>query len=229
VKDLPGANKEISSLKNKYQGKYFDKFDASEKNWKKEAPKYGILHFAMHGLLDENEPEFSSLVFSEDGNKEEDNFLYAYEIKESKLNASLAVLSACETGAGKYQSGEGVVSLGRGFMYAGVPSVVMTLWKLNDQSATELIADFYANLQAGQQKDIALRSAKIKYLEKSNGMSAHPALWACFIQLGDYSVIEIEKAGKFNYYLISGIILLALTILFVYFRRKNKSATAPQS
>ena len=229
VKDLPGASKEISMLKNNYKGKYFDEFDASEKNWKNEASNYGILHFAMHGLLDENEPEFSSLVFSEDGNKEEDNFLYAYEIKELNLNASLAVLSACETGAGMYQGGEGVVSLGRGFMYAGVPSVVMTLWKLNDQSASDLIADFYANLQDGQQKDQALRNAKIKYLEKSNGMAAHPALWACFIQLGDYSVIKIEKVGNFNYYLIPGIILLALTILFVYFRRKNKSASAPQT
>jgi CHAT domain-containing protein len=226
AKDLPGAEKEILALKNEYQGKYYDKFDASEKNWKKEAKDYGILHFAMHGLLDENEPEFSSLMFSDNGDKEEDNFLYAYEIKESKLNASLAVLSACETGAGKYQRGEGVVSLGRGFMYAGVPSVVMTLWKLNDQSATELISDFYANLQAGQQKDIALRNAKIKYLEKSNGMSAHPALWACFIQLGDYSPIILAQKSYFNYLIISAVIGSVIVLLLFFYRRKNKKAIA---
>jgi CHAT domain-containing protein len=223
VKDLPGASKEISMLKNNYKGKYFDEFDASEKNWKNEASNYGILHFAMHGLLDENEPEFSSLVFSEDGNKEEDNFLYAYEIKELNLNASLAVLSACETGAGMYQGGEGVVSLGRGFMYAGVPSIVMTLWKLNDQSASDLIADFYANLQDGQQKDQALRNAKIKYLEKSNGMAAHPALWACFIQLGDYSAIKIDKIGNFNYLIYVGLFLSAIGVLYFYFRRRKNS------
>ncbi len=226
AKDLPGAEKEILALKNEYQGKYYDKFEASEKNWKKEAKDYGILHFAMHGLLDENEPEFSSLMFSDNGDKEEDNFLCAYEIKESKLNASLAVLSACETGAGKYQRGEGVVSLGRGFMYAGVPSVVMTLWKLNDQSATELISDFYANLQAGQQKDKALRNAKIKYLEKSNGMSAHPALWACFIQLGDYSPIFLAQKSYFNYLIISAVIGSVIVLLLFFYRRKNKKATA---
>ncbi len=227
IGELPGAEKELKMLKNRYKGFYPSKMIASEKTWKENAHEYGILHFAMHGLIDEKEPEFSSLVFTEDGNKEEDNFLYAYEIKHSKLNASLVVLSACETGAGKYQRGEGVLSIGRGFMYAGVPSIVMTLWKLNDQSASELIGNFYTNLEAGQQKDKALQEAKIKYLETSNDMAAHPALWACFIQLGDYSAIKIEKVGNFNYYLIAGIILLALTILFVYFRRKNKSAFAP--
>jgi CHAT domain-containing protein len=222
IGELPGANKEIKTLKNKYKGFYPKKMNASEKAWKKNASKYGILHFAMHGLIDEKEPEYSSLVFAEDGNKEEDNFLYAYEIKQTKLNASMVVLSACETGAGKYQRGEGVLSLGRGFMYAGVPSVVMTLWKLNDQSASEVIGNFYKNLAQGQQKDKALQQAKIKYLETSNNIAAHPALWACFIQLGDYSAIKIEKVDYFNYLIISAVLGSVLALLIFFYRRMLK-------
>ena len=228
IKELPGADKEIRLLKSKYKGLYPTKMNASEKAWKKNAPDYGILHFAMHGLIDEKDPEYSSLVFSENGDKEEDNFLYAYEIKQSKLNASMVVLSACETGAGKYQRGEGVLSIGRGFMYAGVPAVVMTLWKLNDQSASELIENFYTNLEAGQQKDKALQQAKIKYLETSNNMAAHPALWACFVQLGDYSAIKIEKVDYFNYVIISVVIgsVLAFVILFYYLMLKKRKPVA---
>jgi CHAT domain-containing protein len=223
ITELPGAKLEIKLLKNSYKGFYPTKMNASERVWKKNAADYGIVHFAMHGLIDESEPEFSSLVFAEDGDAQEDNFLYAYEIKQSKLNASLVVLSACETGAGKYQRGEGVMSIGRGFMYAGVPSVVMTLWKLNDQSAAELIGNFYKNLANGMQKDKALQQAKLQYLEASNNNTAHPALWACFMQLGDYSAIKIEKINYFNYLVLAGLLLAALGVLFFYLRKRKYS------
>ena len=219
ITELPGAEKEIKLLKNNYKGFYPTKINASERVWKKNAADYGIVHFAMHGLIDENEPEFSSLVFAEDGDAQEDNFLYAYEIKQSKLNASLVVLSACETGVGKYQRGEGVMSIGRGFMYAGVPSVVMTLWKLNDQSAAELIGNFYKNLANGMQKDKALQQAKLQYLEASNNNTAHPALWGCLMQLGDYSAIKIEKVNYFNYLIISLVLGSVLALLIFFYRR----------
>ena len=219
ITELPGAEKEIKLLKNSYKGFYPTKMNASERVWKKNSADYGIVHFAMHGLIDENEPEFSSLVFAEDGDAQEDNFLYAYEIKQSKLNASLVVLSACETGVGKYQRGEGVMSIGRGFMYAGVPSVVMTLWKLNDQSAAELIGNFYKNLAKGMQKDKALQQAKLQYLEASNNNTAHPALWGCLMQLGDYSVIKIEKVNYFNYLIISLVLGSVLALLIFFYRR----------
>jgi CHAT domain-containing protein/Tfp pilus assembly protein PilF len=222
--ELPGAQKEIQILKNKYKGYFPVNLNASEKTWKKYASNYGILHFAMHGLVDESAAEFSSLAFSEDGDAEEDNFLYAYEIKQSDLKASMVVLSACETGIGKYQRGEGVVSIGRGFMYAGVPSVVMTLWTLNDQSAYQLIEKFYENLASGMSKDIAMQKAKIYYLENSNETAAHPALWACFVHLGDTKPIEIEKVGSFGFVfpLLSIIIVLFLILFFIARKFKKK-------
>jgi hypothetical protein len=107
-------------------------------------------------------------------------------------------------------------------MYAGVPSILMTLWKLNDQSASDLIANFYKNLEQGQQKDIALQQAKIKYIQTSNNMAAHPAFWACFVQLGDYSAIKIEKVDYFNYLIISAVLGSVLALLFFFYRRMLK-------
>lgn len=195
--ELPGAAAEIDLLQSKYAGAFYKGLDASEKQIKEKAGNYGILHLAMHGLVDEKTPEFSSLAMTEDGTPTEDNFFYAYEIKQLNLKAGLVVLSACETGAGKYQRGEGVVSIGRGFMYAGAPSLIMTLWSLNDQSALRLIEYFYDNLAAGMEKDEALRQAKIKYLSNAEGIAAHPGLWACFVQLGNYSSIKINPKESF--------------------------------
>lgn len=191
--ELPGAAAEIDLLSQKYKGAFYKGEAAAEKDIKAKASEYGILHLAMHGLVDQGNPEFSSLAMTEDGNPKEDNFFYAYEIKQLDLKASLVVLSACETGAGKYQRGEGVVSIGRGFMYAGAPSLLMTLWSLNDQSSLNLIEHFYDNLSAGMEKDKALQQAKINYLENAVDIAGHPALWACFIQLGNYNSIEIEE------------------------------------
>ncbi|MCP4439260.1 MAG: CHAT domain-containing protein, partial [Aureispira sp.] len=191
--ELPGAESEIKWLSEQFDGQFYSKQEANEATFKQHAEEYGILHMAMHGLMDKRNPEFSSLAMTEDGAEGEDNFLYAYEIRKMNLNAALVVLSACETGIGDLQQGEGIVSLGRSFMYAGAPSLLMTLWNLNDQSGSMLIERFYKNLQAGMEKDEALREAKVDYLGKMKGIATHPALWACFVQVGDYSTITLEE------------------------------------
>jgi LPXTG-motif cell wall-anchored protein len=99
----------------------------------------------------------------------------------------------------------------------------MTLWKLNDQSAAELIGNFYKNLANGMQKDKALQQAKLQYLEASNNNTAHPALWACLMQLGDYSAIKIEKVNYFNYLVLAGLLLAALGVLFFYLKKRKYS------
>jgi CHAT domain-containing protein len=197
--DLPGALTEVALLSDSYQGLFLSGEEANEANFKKNAPKYGILHFAMHGLLNTEQSDFSGLFFSENTSCDQDNLLYSYEIKQQELNAGLVVLSACETGIGKYQRGEGVVSIGRGFMYAGSPSLLMTLWVLNDQSGAYIIQQFYQNLAEGMEKDEAIRQAKITYLKntKDNDPASHPFLWAPFVQLGDYSSIKINTKSNF--------------------------------
>lgn len=224
--ELPGAAAEIDLLSQKYRGLFNKGESAAEKDIKSKASEYGILHLAMHGLVDQNNPEFSSLAMTEDGNPKEDNFFYAYEIKQLDLKASLVVLSACETGAGKYQRGEGVVSIGRGFMYAGAPSLLMTLWSLNDQSSLNLIERFYDNLSAGMEKDEALQKAKVNYLENAVDIAAHPALWACFIQLGNYDSIQIEEKTVLssNFVWLFGGIGMILAFGFIAKRSFKKRA-----
>jgi CHAT domain-containing protein len=190
---IPGTEDEINHLKSLFNGQFYLDKAANEATFREEMQKAGIIHLAMHGVVDSKQPEYSGLVFTENLKNTEDDFLHAYEIKSMDLNAELIVLSACETGFGKYQHGEGVASLGRGFMYAGIPSMVMTLWKLHDQSSVVLIQNFYQHLSQGLAKDEALRQAKIDYLNTYDGAAAHPAFWACFIQLGDNRPIKIQK------------------------------------
>jgi CHAT domain-containing protein len=220
--DLPGAIQEVDRLNDTYESLCFWGEDANEINFTKEAPNYGILHLAMHGLVNNEYTELSGLAFAETPNCTSDNFLYAYEIKQQTLQASMVVLSACQTGIGKYQKGEGVVSIGRSFMYAGSPSLLMTLWSLNDQSGAFLVDEFYNNINLGMEKDEAIRQAKLTYLDNADGsLATHPFLWAAFVQFGDYSPITIDKKSNTLWYIGGGI--GALLLLGIGFSRKRKS------
>jgi len=210
--ELPGAAEEVNKLETLFDGNFFVGAEANESVFKKNAAQYGILHLAMHGLVDKMNPEFSGLAMTEDMSKEEDNFLYAYEIKQLRLNAGLVVLSACETGIGKYQRGEGVVSIGRGFMYAGAPALLMTLWSLNDQSGAIIVEEFYKNISKGMEKDEAIRDAKLYYLDNVGSQYTHPFMWAAFVQVGDYSSIEIATQRS---WLLYGVGFIAFFIVLL--------------
>jgi len=223
--ELPGAASEVAMLNNKYKGTFLLGKDAHELALKDQSPKHGILHLAMHGLVDKENPELSGLAMTETADCNEDNFMYSYEIKQQALQAGLVVLSACQTGIGKYQRGEGVVSIGRGFMYAGSPSLLMTLWSLNDQSGALIIEHFYKNLTEGMEKDEAIRQAKLKYLENCNNpIAAHPFLWAPFIQVGDYSTINLEQKSNTMLWLGGGLLVIFLGIAIPTFARRRKAA-----
>ncbi len=219
--ELPGAVNEVSKLEELYAGQFYIGQQANETIFKTSAPKHGILHLAMHGLVDQKDPEYSGLALTEDQSKEEDNFLYAYEIKQLGLQAGLVVLSACETGIGKYQRGEGVVSIGRGFMYAGAPSLLMTLWSLNDQSGAAIIEQFYHNLSQGMEKDEAIRQAKLFYLDNYPNEYTHPFMWAAFVQVGDYSSIKINHKKNWNYYIIGTVIFLLISFFLLILKKQK--------
>jgi CHAT domain-containing protein len=218
---IPGTVEEVNLLQEYFGGAFYNGKEANEHRFKEEAPQYGILHLAMHGIVDAENPEFSSMAFTDDGNSFEDNFLHSNEIKQLNLQANLVVLSACETGFGKYQHGEGVVSLGRSFMYAGVPSVVMTLWKINDYSSILITKLFYENLQKGLPKDEALQKAKQTYVQSALGGLSHPALWAAFVQLGDYKPINVSNKSSIIWFVGGGLVLLFL-LGGLYFVKRRK-------
>jgi len=224
VDDLPGAKAEIQQLSKAFKGLFLYGQQANETEFKKQISKeeYALIHLAMHGWVDEERPEYSNLVFSHRHDSLEDDLLHAYELNLLKIRANLVVLSACETGFGKYERGEGVVSLGRGFMYAGVPALVMTLWPINDQATAILMQDFYEGLSAGKSKSEALRQAKLNYLDAAGDISSHPFFWASFIELGDDRPIKLSRAGNWKLYLLlTALIILLLGLLARYFRPQS--------
>lgn len=142
------------------------------------------IHFAVHGIMNEEVPALSFLSLA--AHKGEDGSLNMNEIFYMNLNTDLVVLSSCQSGRGKLFKGEGVRGLARAFMNAGAPSVVVSLWNVNDQSTAILMEDFYRNLILGKDKDEALRLAQLKLMGYKGGKYQHPFYWAPFVLLGNY-------------------------------------------
>ncbi len=216
---LEGTSREIQQISHFIEGQFnFDK-NATEELFKSQADQFGILHLAMHGVLDLDNAAFNHLIFSNSSlDNSEDNLLHQYEIANMDLNAQLVVLSACETGVGKYEKGEGVYSLARSFMYSGVPSVVMSLWKVSDASTSQLMPMFYGNLKMGKTKSVALQEAKIQFLQEANIEFKHPFYWSAFVLMGDAQKLKTGDSSIW-WYGLGGILLLMLT---GFFWRRNK-------
>jgi CHAT domain-containing protein len=148
---------------------------------------YRIVHFATHGLLNSEHPELSGLVLSlvdRDG-RPQDGFLGLQDIYNLNLSADLVVLSACETGLGKEISGEGLVGLTRGFMYAGATRVVASLWKVSDAATAALMAEFYRSMEQDHLAPAAaLRQAQISMWKQKRW--SDPYYWAAFQIQGEW-------------------------------------------
>ncbi len=152
-----------------------------------ELSRYRIVHFATHGLLNSAQPELSGLVFSlvDEAGQPQDGFLRLHEIYNLRLPAELVVLSACQTALGKEVRGEGLIGLTRGFMYAGAPRVVASLWQVDDLATAELMKRFYTGmLKQGLKPAAALRAAQLELLRQKR--YAAPFLWAAFTIQGDW-------------------------------------------
>jgi CHAT domain-containing protein/Tfp pilus assembly protein PilF len=149
--------------------------------------QYRYVHFATHGLADSERSELSTIVLSlfDEQGKPQDGFLRAHEVYNLNLPAELVVLSACETGLGKQVKGEGLVSLTRGFMYAGAARVVVSLWSVNDKATAELMTNFYRKmLVEGQRPAAALRAAQIEMWRDKRWEA--PYYWAAFTLQGEW-------------------------------------------
>ena len=149
--------------------------------------QYRYIHFATHGLADSERPELSTIALSryDEQGRPQDGFLYAHEVYNLDLPAELVTLSACETGLGKLIRGEGLVSLTRGFMYAGAARVVVSLWGVNDRATAELMEKFYRRmLVEGERPAAALRSAQVEMWRDKRW--AAPYYWAAFTLQGEW-------------------------------------------
>ncbi len=193
-------------------GQGFFQTSALESDFHREADQYQVLHLATHGLVEDQQPLYSKLVFAPEDDSVYDGFLHAYEIYNMRLPANLVVLSACNTGVGKLEKGEGIMSLSRAFFYAGVKSLLMSLWKVSDESTSELMVSFYEGLKAGEDKDLALQQAKVTYIQNQEiAMKSHPYFWAGFVLKGDPGALSLKSSwGYWGYFLLGFLILLGL-------------------
>ncbi|MCP4443057.1 MAG: CHAT domain-containing protein [Aureispira sp.] len=223
---LPSAREEVRILEQKYQGVYLFDTLASEKLFKQKATDFGIIHLAMHGLLNKREKALSSLAFTEDNDSLENNFLHAYEISKMELNADLVVLSACETGYGKFEEGNGIASLASAFIYAGVPSMIVSLWQVNDEATALIMERLYSNFAEGMPKDAALRKAKLDYIQSAKGIAGHPAFWSAFVLMGNEGPVSISEKGGLNWLGWGlGVGALMLLGLGVFLRKSKKEVS----
>jgi CHAT domain-containing protein len=152
---------------------------ANESNFRKYAGEYDIVHIATHGYFSKDAPMLSYLLLL--GDQDNDGKLSAYELFGIKLNAYLVTLSACQTAVSRVSRGDEMLGLVRGLVYAGTPSIVASLWNVDDASTAELMNEFYSNLTT-MDKAEALQHAQIKIMKEKKA----PFFWAPFVLIGDY-------------------------------------------
>jgi CHAT domain-containing protein len=187
---LPEAEREVRSLGRLYtpaRSRIYIGADAREDRVKSEAGQARILHFATHGMLNNTSPMYSHLVLAQ-GDANEDGLLEAWELMQMDLKAELAVLSACETARGRFGAGEGIIGLTWAMFIAGVPSTLVSQWKVESSSTRDLMLSFHRQLRAPStagklSKAGALRQAALKLMK--NPETSHPFYWAGFVLVGD--------------------------------------------
>ncbi len=200
---LPGSKKEIETSSKIWKGASFLDDLAKESEFKSSANKFDIIHLASHAIVDPENDNNSCLYFSEAQSDneygEEDGKLFMHEITNLDLGAQLIVLSACNTGAGRLTTGEGIMSFSRAFRYAGAESILMSLWLANDQSSIPIVSNFLSNIKRGLPKDVALQQSKIEYLENADPLMRDEFYWAGFLINGNLSPIKTGPSSLYNY------------------------------
>lgn len=211
---LPAAENEINSVGQYFNMATFIKDDCSVASFNQSLPQHDLFHLAVHGESDLINPLRSRLVFNEtDGDT-----LYAYQLYSYDLSGKVFVLSACNSGVGQIQQGEGVFSISRAFFYAGAEAVILTLWRIPDYQTSVLMDLFYEKLSKNGSAEKALRLAKLDYIKSSDALTSHPVYWAGLIVEG-----KTNPTGR-GYTLEIAALALAVIGLscVVFFKNRNQ-------
>ncbi|MGK0414376.1 MAG: CHAT domain-containing protein [Polaribacter sp.] len=207
---------EAQNISAYFKGKIYDGNKASIDNFQKDYKSYNLIHFATHASANDEYPDYSYLAFENTDNNS--NLLYVKDLYNYRIDADMVTLSACQTGFGKLQKGEGMLSLARGFNYAGVPSLVNSLWKINDQSTSEIMQSFYENLSDGLNKKEALRQAKLSYLSTNDdAILRHPYYWSGIVITGNTAALNST-----NYLLWSILIVVGILLIWLAYKKLFK-------
>ena len=214
---LNESSEEISQISGMFPGDLFLQQSASKQNFIDNASDYKVIHLATHADVGKNTRPW--IAFSDDK-------LSLEELYATKNQAYLVVLSACNTSQGELRTGEGLMSLARGFFSSGTQSVVATLWNVNDQSTKKIMVEFYRQLKKGRTRGEALQYAKQQYLKNHSGSSASPYYWSSLILIGDAGQLSLPPARNTNYILAvgTGIVILLMGLWARWYFRKQDTA-----
>jgi CHAT domain-containing protein len=192
--------------------------EATETNFKLNAPGSKIIHLSTHSLLYKDQP---LIIFSQQVDRADDGYLEVGEILQLDLRSDLIVLSSCRSGLGKIDEAEGVLGMQKAFFEAGASSIIVTLWDVNDKYTSYFMKEFYEFLSKGLDKPEALRKAKLSFINK---YSANPYYWAAFVLSGNPSRMQIQSASTFSalYYLLITLFII-LIISLLYYRRNPRT------
>lgn len=209
---LPYSDYELKKAAENCGGKFVTG-DAADKDYFLEnASAFAILHLSTHAA-EEGEEGNPEIAFA-DGNLTLDN-LYS-----TQFDNNLIILSACETGLGDVKKGEGVLSLNRGFTYAGAKSMISSLWKINEKSTGDILGKFYENLATGDNKSLALNRAQRDFLRNADAVFQSPYYWAGLTYFGADGVVILEGKGLGKFWIFAGLGSLLLVTFFVFWRKR---------
>jgi CHAT domain-containing protein/tetratricopeptide (TPR) repeat protein len=210
---IPNTEKEVSAIASLFRNNEIV-HNPSKTEIKKSLQGAGIIHFATHTVINNENPNFSKLVFESPSGKAEENDVFLYEIPGLDLQAQLVCLSSCNSGVGKYISGEGISGLGQTFAYAGCTNTVQSLWPVDDASTSVIMRLFYSNLKEGQSKSMALSNAKRQFVREAPDVWRHPYFWAGFVYYGDDQPLYSTSAFGGYGLLLIGLIVSGLAWIF---------------
>lgn len=219
--NLSGTVKESESLKIITNANVYMGSDALESTFKEKCADADIIHLALHNTNDISNPLNSQLIFNQ-GPADDDGALHLYELYGLQMKAGLVVLSACATGVGDWQKGEGAYHMGRGFLYHGNPAMIISLWKVRDVTAAGLMEKLYDDLSKGIDSDEALRNTKLQYLNQADEITAHPSNWASFVSIGK---TQIKHSTPLKWYLLIALAIFFLGLILRQFGTKKPQTT----
>lgn len=208
---LPGTENEIRFLESNYEGLFLYGQEGSKSRFLHDAKNYDVLHLAIHGQTDLENKYQSTLIFNG-----ENNLLKTSELYLADLRARLAILSACESGAGAISSGEGTFSIARGFSIVGVPTVAVSLWKVSDAVTSSLMVSLYEKfIDDGLSFNHAMHQTKLNYLATRDSYASHPFYWAAFVHLGED--LYYAPSSQMSYKWLIGGLLLFFLVAFMFY------------
>lgn len=209
--ELSFSKNEMQSIKNNFDGKYFENSDATFDNFKNNAANYSILHLSTHATSGDTETPASIKFYDQE-------ILYS-ELYNLNINPDLVVLSACETGIGKLYKSEGAMSVARGFQFAGAQNLLFSLWKVNDYTTSVIMEDFYKNIKNGSSYFEANHQAKLDFLNDKTISNAKksPYYWSAFVYYGGMETPETSP--NYYFHILGLLILIGLFLIYKHFKK----------